>query len=92
MYNKNQINNIKTIKMNKEFKRMQKLAGILKENQQINSLQELSNYLTSIVNEYVGETEMVAGDKLDWDNNGTTGISEKELVEDFIGYLQDMYL
>ncbi len=78
--------------MEKEFRRMQKLAGILKENQEINSLQELSNYLTSIVNEYVDETEMVAGDELDWDNNGTTGISKKGLVEDFIGYLQNMYL
>jgi hypothetical protein len=71
-----------------EIKRMQQLAGILKENQQINTVDELKSILYSLVNDYVDDTLDVAGPNLDWDEN-TKGISKEELIKDFINQLND---
>lgn len=73
------------------------LNGIIIENQYkvklnemeiINNIDELSNYLKELVDEYVNETEIVAGSGLEWDE-ATKGISKEELVKDFIGHLQE---
>lgn len=81
-------------------KRMQKLAGLLQENQEnqenqkITTLKALEELLSSLVNEYIGETDnILAGDTLDWDGDGTNiGMYKKEAIQDFVNYLTQMEL
>jgi hypothetical protein len=76
-----------------EIKRMQRLANIIKEDREINTLEALKNVLDEIVKEYVEETEIVAGDDLQWDPSGTNqGIDKNELLKDFTEYINDTYL
>jgi hypothetical protein len=75
-----------------EIKRMQQLAGIIKENQgqEINSIDEMYNFLENTLKDYINETKNIAGLDLDWDGDGSNmGISKNELINDFIGYLQN---
>ena len=74
-----------------EVKRMQRLAGVIKENQEeINSTSEMYSFLERILKKYVDETENMVGSSLDWDGDGSNvGINNVELVKDFIDYLQN---
>jgi hypothetical protein len=55
---------------------------------EVKNVKELKDVLDSLVNEYIDETEHLAGPNLDWDGDGTNvGISKDKLIKDFIDYL-----
>jgi hypothetical protein len=78
--------------------RMQKLAGLLKESvvdnkgKHFETIQSMKNFLNQIFEDYFGELEIVAdvddNGVVDW-GRGSTGLSKKELIEDFIEELKN---
>ena len=78
--------------------RMQKIAGLLKESvvdnkgKHFETIQSMKNFLEEIVEDYLGEIEIVAdvddNGVVDW-GGGSIGLSKKELIEDFIEELKE---